>query len=105
MCGVDAELLEILDGGRTKQIAADPRHHEDRGSAQPGRGRLVGALASESQIEFLAEDGFAGLGKAVGESGQVDIRAAHYRNSRNFSHGSEDLADRFDSSRMRKRKD
>ena len=46
--------------------------------------RLIGALAPESEIEFLAEDGFAGLGKAVGESDQIDIGAAHHRNSRNF---------------------
>ena len=29
MRGVDAELLEIFDRGRAKQIAADARHHED----------------------------------------------------------------------------
>ena len=86
VCGVDPQLLEILDGGRAEQIAPNARHHEDRGSAQFGRGRLIGALASESQVKFLAEDGFAGLGKTVGESGEINIRAAHYRNSRNFGH-------------------
>src|SRR6185369_7161148 len=96
--GVDAELLEIFDGGRTEQIAANPRHHKDRGSAQFGCGRLIGALASESQIELLAEDGFAGLGKTVGKSGEINIGAAHHSNSRNFSHDSEDPADRFGSS-------
>src|SRR6185437_8926460 len=49
--GVDAELLEIIDGARTEQIAANPRHHKDRGSAQVGCGRLIGARVSESQIE------------------------------------------------------
>ena len=67
--GIDAELLEILDGRRTKEVAADSGHHEDRSSAQPGCGRLIGALASESEVELLAENRFAGLGKAVSEGG------------------------------------
>ena len=79
-------LLEILDCGRTKQVAAHPRHHEHIRPAQPGRSRLVSPLAAESEVEFLAEDGFARLGKAVGKSGQVNIGAAYHRNARNFSH-------------------
>ena len=34
MSGVDPKLFEILDGRRTKEVAADSGHHEDRGSAQ-----------------------------------------------------------------------
>src|ERR1043166_5648596 len=100
---VNAQCFEILNRGWTEEVAAHPRHHENIGAAKLGRHRLIGALAPESEIEFLAEDSFAGLGKSVRESGQVNIRAAHHRNSRNFRHHSGDLVDRFDA--VRKSKD
>ena len=100
---VDSQLLEIFNRGRTEEVAAYPRHHEYSRSAKLGRYCLIGALAPEAEIEFLAEDSFAGLGETVGKSDQVNIRAAHHRNSRNFRHDSGDLADRFDS--VRKSKD
>jgi hypothetical protein len=95
MGGIDAHLLEIFNRGRPKEVAAYPRHHENICSAKLGCNGLIGALASESEIEFLAEDSFAGLGKAIRKSDQVNIRAAYHRNSRSFRHDSGDLTDRF----------
>src|ERR1700730_9210333 len=83
---IDAQLLEILDGRRTEQIATNSSHHEYCRSAQPGGCRLIGALAPESKVEFLTENSFTRLGEPVGKSSQINIRAAHHRNSRNSCH-------------------
>jgi hypothetical protein len=42
--------------------------------------RLVRAFSSESQIEFLAETGFAGLRESICECSQIDVHTANHRN-------------------------
>src|SRR5438045_8555946 len=95
---IDDKLFEILNRGRPEQIAANSGHHEYRSSAQPGCGRLIGALASESKIKPLAENGFTRLRKTIGEGGQINIGAANHCNSRDLRHSLGDLVDSFESS-------
>src|SRR5258708_6325452 len=83
---IDAQLLKVLDRGRSKQIASNSCHHEHISATKPGCNRLIRALAAESEIKFLAEDGFAGLGEAIREGCQVDIGAANHRNARASGH-------------------
>src|SRR5215471_9381522 len=52
---IDVQFLEILDCGRTKQVAADSRDHENIRAAEAGSNRLVRTLAAETKIEFLSE--------------------------------------------------
>ena len=78
--GIDALGLEVLYGGRSKQIIADLGDHAD-GSATSACGHsLVGALSSKTQVEFLSENRFARPWKRVVEDRQVNIGASHHRN-------------------------
>src|SRR5437870_12181347 len=82
MGSVDAELFKVLDGGGAKQVASHSRHHENLRAAQAGSDRLIRALASESEVEFLTEDGLAGFGQLSGECGEIDVGAAYDCDSR-----------------------
>ena len=84
--GVDSLLAKVFDGRGTEQIAAHTRHHKNFGSAETRRHGLVRALAAESEIELLPEDGFARLRKLIGKSGQVNVGAANHSDARAFSH-------------------
>src|SRR5271156_3812286 len=86
MRGIDSQLFKILDGRRTKQIVANPRHHKDVSTAQPRSHGLVGAFPAEAQIKLLAKDGFSRLGKLLRERSQINIGATHHRNARTLSH-------------------
>src|SRR5882672_584927 len=83
---VDTKFLEVLDRGRAKEIASNARHHEHVCATKAGRNRLVRALASESEVEFLAEDRFTGLWELIGEGGQVDVGASDHRDARASGH-------------------
>jgi hypothetical protein len=48
--------------------------------------RLIRTFAAESEIELLAEDGFARAGKHVVECGEVHVGAAHNGNQRWLGH-------------------
>src|SRR5437870_2877752 len=87
MGSVDAELFKVLDGGGAKQVASHSRHHENLRAAQAGSDRLIRALASESEVEFLTEDGLAGFGELSGECGEIDVGAAYDCDSRTLCHG------------------
>src|ERR1019366_1411378 len=86
MGGVDTERLEVLDGGRTKQVASHPRHHEHLRTTETSGDRLIRALASESQLEFLPEDGFPGLGELVGKRCEINVGTSNHRNARAPGH-------------------
>jgi hypothetical protein len=83
---INPQFLEIFDGGGTKQVATDPRHHEDIGSAKTRGNCLVGAFTAKAEIEFPPEDRFSGLGKLVRESCQIDVGASNHRNTRTPGH-------------------
>src|SRR5712691_3446587 len=86
MRGVDAKFFEVLDCGRPKQVASHSRHHEDIRPAKTGSDRLIRPFAAEAKVELLAKDGFAGLGKAVRESCEIDVGAADHGDARTFGH-------------------
>ena len=89
---VDSEILEVLDGCRTKQIAADARDHKNFCSAEFGCYCLVCPFAAEAQVEFISEDGFAGLRKLIGVGYKVDVRASDNGNAA----GERELATRME---------
>src|ERR1700690_2208913 len=86
MRGIDSLLAEILDRRRTEQVAPNPRHHEYFRAAETRRHGLVRSLAAKAEIEFLPENRFPRLGKPVVERGQINIRAANYRDARPLCH-------------------
>jgi len=75
--GVNAERFEILDGGGAEQVGANFGDHGDACATKFGGDGLVGAFAAEAEVEFLAEDGFAGTRETVVEGGEVDVGGAH----------------------------
>jgi hypothetical protein len=84
---VDTKFLKVLDCRWTEQVASDSRHHKHVRATKPGSGRLIRALTSESEIEFLSEDRFPGLRKLIGEGCQIDVGTANDRNTRAPGHG------------------
>ena len=83
---VDALGLEILDGGRAEEVAAHFCDHGYRRAAQTRGDCLVRAFAAKAEIEFFAEDGFAGAGEDVVESGEVHVGAAYDGDEGLFGH-------------------
>ena len=73
--GIDAARSEVLNGGRSEQVIPDARHHGHTCPAQPRGDGLVGAFAPEAEMELAPENSLPGTGKAVGEGGQIDVRA------------------------------
>ena len=73
---IDAELLEIPDGGRSEQIVADPGHHRDLGTAQSGGDRLIGSLAAGKDLVGRTGEGLAGPGDVFDGVHVVDIERA-----------------------------
>ena len=86
VAGVDALGLKIFDGSGTEEVAADFGDHGDRRPAQASGDGLVGAFAAEAQVEFFAEDGFAGAGEDVVEGGEVNVGAAYDGDEGLFGH-------------------
>src|SRR5581483_8865826 len=84
--GINPELFEILDCGRAEQVAADTGHHEYVRAAQFRSDCLIGALAAESEVELLPENGLARFRELVSERRQVDIATSHYRDARTLGH-------------------
>src|SRR5579859_6146974 len=77
---VDALRLKIPDGCRAEEVAADLCDHGDGRSEEHTSEGLVGTLAAKAEVEFFAEDGFAGAGKYVIERGEVHVGAAYHGN-------------------------
>ena len=90
--GINSLLAEIFNGRGTEQIAADARDHEHLRAAETRRYRLIRALASETEIESLPEDGFARLRELIRECRQIDVGAANHRNSRALCHSALSLS-------------
>src|SRR5262249_55396997 len=86
MRSIDPQLLKVADGCWPKNIVSDPGHHEHICPTEFCGHRLVGALASEPQVELLPEDRFPSFRKSVDERGQVDIGASHNCNARTLRH-------------------
>jgi hypothetical protein len=86
VAGVDALRLEIFDGGRAEEIAADFCNHGDGRAAEPRGYSLICSFAAEAEIEFFAEDGFAGAREDVVESGEVHVGAAYNGDEGLFGH-------------------
>ncbi len=86
VAGVDALRLKIFDGGGAEEIAADFCDHGDGRAAEPRGYGLVGAFAAKAQVEFFAEDGFAGAREDVVESGEVHVGAAYNGDEGLFRH-------------------
>src|SRR5579864_4496857 len=83
---IDPQRLKILDRRRPEQIASHSRDHKNFGAAQSCRDRLVRAFAAKPKIKFLSEDGLARLGKVVGKSREVDVRASDHNNAGTLRH-------------------
>src|SRR4029077_8292604 len=75
MGSIDPQLLEVLNGGRTEQIAAHPSNHEDLSATKPGSHRLIRPLTPKAEIELLAKNRFSGFGETIGKGSQINIRA------------------------------
>src|SRR5580692_896952 len=84
---VDAQLLKVVDGSRTKQVVPNSRHHEHIRAAKPSGHCLIRAFATESEIKFLAEDGLPRLRKPVCECREIDVGTSYHRNARTPGHG------------------
>ncbi len=74
--------FEVLDRGRSKEIASDFCHHAHACSAQTRCHRLIGAFSPEAKVELLAEDGLARPREHVIERGEVHVGASYY-----YDHG------------------
>ena len=86
MSCVDAKLFKVFDRGRAKQVTPNSRHHKHFRAAKPSSNRLIRAFASESKIEFLAEDCFPRFRELIREGCQVDVGASNHRYARATSH-------------------
>src|SRR5262249_51667993 len=86
--GVDGKRSKILLCGFAEKVVADVGNHHHFGATQPRRHRLVGTLAAEPQIEFLAKDRFAGTWKPLAERSQIHIGAANHSNFGRLAHPS-----------------
>src|SRR6266478_3565487 len=86
MSCVDAKLFKVFDRGRAKQVTPNARHHEHFRAAKPSSNRLIRAFASESKVEFLAEDCFPRLRELIGEGRQIDVGTSNHRDARATGH-------------------
>jgi hypothetical protein len=86
VAGVDALGLKIFDRGGAEEVAADFGDHGDLRDAETGGDGLVGAFATEAEIEFSAEDGFARAWENVVEGGEVYVGAADDGDEGLFGH-------------------
>src|ERR1700720_3839824 len=86
MLSVDTEFLEVFDRGRSKQVAANSRYHENVRTTKTSRDRLIRPFAAEPQIEFLSENCFARLRELVCEGCQIDVGTSNNRDARAPGH-------------------
>jgi hypothetical protein len=83
---VDSPRFKILDRGGAEKVVAHPGDQVYLSAEPAGCNRLVGSLASESQVEIAAEDRLTRTRKTVVEGGEIDIGTSHYDDSRLLRH-------------------
>jgi hypothetical protein len=66
---IDANLLKVLDGCRTKKVVTHSGDHEHFRTTETRGDTLVGTLAAESEIEFQPKDRLPRFRETIRECG------------------------------------